>query len=165
MLLARARGTRDALTDRWGARPERPPRPAERDVSACPVPTDVEAFRRQAYQWRVDVAVVDDAGRVLLLPNGDGWRLPGGTGSGTEPMERVAARHAAVALGGGEAELRDLLWTQLVEFDYGAVSLPALRAVLRAAPRDDPSSAVGEWVDPADFPASFEDGAALREQL
>jgi len=131
MLLARARGRQDALTERWGERPERPARAARTDYAERPVPSDVATFAAQAYPWRIDLVCTDADGRVLLRPAGDGWTLPGGEGLRAETVEDAAERHADAVLGGGT--MRDVLWTQLVEFDYGAVDLPALRVVAHVA--------------------------------
>lgn len=164
MLLARARGRQDALAEEWGERPERPPRSAERDVSSAVPPADVGRFTADAYPWRVDVAVTDDAGRVRLVLDGDDWRLPGGAGSRTETVERVAERHAARAVG-ADVALTDLLWTQLVEFDYGTVALPALRVVFRGDLLG--TAADGEWFDTDALPAALAaaDADALRDCL
>lgn len=163
MLLARARGRRDALTEEWGERPERPPRPATDADATHPAPVDVAAFDERAYQWRVDLVVTDDAGRVLLHRDGDAWMLPGGAGDRAETVADAATRYAAPAVGGDPA-VRDLLWTQLVEFDYGTVTYPALRAVVRVEV-GDATRAQGEWFDVDDLPASLPDCDALREHL
>ncbi|MFB6078515.1 MAG: hypothetical protein ABEJ80_06010 [Halarchaeum sp.] len=179
MLLARARGRQDALTETWGERPERPARAARTDYAERPVPSDVATFAAQAYPWRIDLVCTDADGRVLLRPDADGWTLPGGEGLRAETVEEAAERHADAVLGGGT--LRDVLWTQLVEFDYGAVDLPALRVVAHVADRREATpSASGERSDPgahvandvshvaecneATERASGDGGAASREQ-
>ncbi|GAD53268.1 hypothetical protein MBEHAL_2028 [Halarchaeum acidiphilum MH1-52-1] len=163
MLLARVRGRRDALTEEWGERPERPPQPAARDVAERPAPADAAAFDERAYQWRVDVVLTDDAGRVLLHRDGDSWTLPGGAGERAETLDAAAIRHAAPTAG-DDLALRDLLWTQVVEFDYDSVTYPALRAVVHVEIADS-ERAQGEWFAPEDLPASLPDREAIRESL
>jgi len=161
VLRARVDGRRDALEAEWGERPERPPRPApDVDVNG-PAPPDKVAFDRRAYRWRVDVVTTDDAGRVRLRTDGETPALPGGPATRRETLHEAAKRHAA-PVAGDDAPVRDLLWTQHVEFDYSDVTYPALRAVVHVVATDP---APGAWVAPADLPDSLPDRDAIRETL